>query len=423
MSSKLSAFIHKYKQINLTFVDQAIVSGTNFLTGILLARFLGIEEYGRFTLIWMSILFFMSMHTALIISPMLSIAPKQEHNQKKEYYSAIFIHLTIWMFLSALILIAGCIIFGNLYPDKNVNSLILPMVIVLISFQFQDFLRRYFFSTDRAADAIFIDSMSYLGQILVLIIAFTFFKITLEITLYIIAATSFNAILWGKLKAKNLSLKTTSLMAVTKRHFHFSKWLIGTSIIEWTSGNLFMIAAGGIIGASAVGAVRATQNIIGITHIFFQACDNFIVPSAAKSFVRGGFNALIRYIINASLWGGGLMIFFFLTIALFPKFWLSLFYGDEFIQYSYLLYWWCFCYFIFLNNYFMGAFLKALEYTNVFFISGAVMSVFSLALSKYIVSNYGIQGVMAGTLINHIITFVIISSAFSIQLKKRHKIV
>jgi len=29
-----------------------MVSGVNFLTGILLARYLGIEEFGRFALVW-----------------------------------------------------------------------------------------------------------------------------------------------------------------------------------------------------------------------------------------------------------------------------------------------------------------------------------------------------------------------------------
>ncbi len=42
----LKEFVKRYSDINLVLLDQAMVSGVNFLTGILIARFLGIEEFG-----------------------------------------------------------------------------------------------------------------------------------------------------------------------------------------------------------------------------------------------------------------------------------------------------------------------------------------------------------------------------------------
>ena len=36
---------------NLSFIDQALVSGGNFLAGILMARAFGLFEFGRFTLV------------------------------------------------------------------------------------------------------------------------------------------------------------------------------------------------------------------------------------------------------------------------------------------------------------------------------------------------------------------------------------
>ncbi len=42
-----------HRTMNLAFLDQVMVSGANFLGGILLARLFGIYEFGRFTLVWM----------------------------------------------------------------------------------------------------------------------------------------------------------------------------------------------------------------------------------------------------------------------------------------------------------------------------------------------------------------------------------
>ena len=41
--------------------DQALVSGMNFMTNVLLARLLGMKEFGIFTLAWMAVLFFNSL--------------------------------------------------------------------------------------------------------------------------------------------------------------------------------------------------------------------------------------------------------------------------------------------------------------------------------------------------------------------------
>ena len=48
-------FIVRDGQINWAVTDQALVSGANFATGVLLARSLGLEEFGRFTLLWMGL--------------------------------------------------------------------------------------------------------------------------------------------------------------------------------------------------------------------------------------------------------------------------------------------------------------------------------------------------------------------------------
>ena len=68
----------------LVFLDQAIVSGSNFILGILLARNLGIEGYGYYSLIWLVVLFFSSMQLASLISPMMSLGPKKKYNCSKK---------------------------------------------------------------------------------------------------------------------------------------------------------------------------------------------------------------------------------------------------------------------------------------------------------------------------------------------------
>ena len=85
-----------YSHINWALADQTMVSGVNFLTGILLSRYLGLEEFGRFTLAWMAVLFVNSLQHAAIISPMMSIGPKQPEAEAPAYYGAIVVQQIVF---------------------------------------------------------------------------------------------------------------------------------------------------------------------------------------------------------------------------------------------------------------------------------------------------------------------------------------
>ena len=84
-------FFKNNSHMNWAFTDQAMVSGVNFLTGLLLARSLGIEAFGKFTLLWMTVLFVNSIQMAVISSPMMSIGPKQDKKDEDIYYQAVML--------------------------------------------------------------------------------------------------------------------------------------------------------------------------------------------------------------------------------------------------------------------------------------------------------------------------------------------
>src|SRR5260370_291531 len=89
------------RSMNFAFVDQVLVSGSNFVAGILLARAFGIFEFGRFALAWMFVEFIGSLQFAAIIQPMLNIGPKQPEANSDRYYDAVIVQQA-----------AACMVFG-----------------------------------------------------------------------------------------------------------------------------------------------------------------------------------------------------------------------------------------------------------------------------------------------------------------------
>src|ERR1700677_2281945 len=89
--SRLESLWQPMRRAKWALADQVIVSGSNFLSNILLARILGIEEFGRYVLAWTIVLFVQGLQCSTVSSAMLSIGPKLDAEEARSYFGAIFV--------------------------------------------------------------------------------------------------------------------------------------------------------------------------------------------------------------------------------------------------------------------------------------------------------------------------------------------
>jgi O-antigen/teichoic acid export membrane protein len=410
MKRTVTELIQRYSHINWALADQAMVSGANFLTGILLARYLGIEEFGRFTLVWMAVIFVNSIQHAMINSPMMSLGPKRPEAEASPYYGAIIVQMVVFAFFTSFLLLMGVWLSGVLFPEWQVEGLALPLATAALAFQFQDFLRRYFFTRGRAAAAFVNDAIRYMGQIAVLTWLFMSFHehISTARVLWLIAIMAAVATTFGAFLVERIEVNPKILRTTVSRHWHFSKWMTGSALMQWTTGNLFFIMAGVLLGASAVGALRAAQNLINVINILFMGLENILPARAASHFHVGGIKALRSYLKQVTLLGGVATFIMTFVAAIAPDFWLGLFFGDQYIGYGHLLQWWALIYvLIFFGLPLMGG-LRALEQPQTIFNSYLWMTLFSV-LAAYPMTLYlGLNGVLGGIALFHFFQLLIL---------------
>lgn len=384
--------------VNWALIDQTMVSGVNFLTGILLARFLGLAEFGRFTLVYMAILFISGIQHATINSPMMSIGPKKSEAETDAYYGAVLFQQLAFSGSVFLLLFAGVEFGARAFPEWNVQDLALPIAVTAIVWQLQDFLRRYFFTRKRAATAFVIDTIRYVGQIAIL--AWLFFAhpdyLSTSTVLWVLSISSAVAIVYGTLSLGTVELSKATVRDVTLKHWSFSKWLIASAVTQWSTGNLFIVAAGAILGTSAVGAIRAAQNLMGITHILLLGLENVVPIRAAKHLKRDGRDAMFTYIRRVATVGGAAMSMIAMIAAVTPEFWLGLMFGPQYQGFGFVLQGWALIYvLIFLSTQLVSAH-RALEVTQPVFWSTASTASFSLIAAYPLTLLFGLTGVMIG---------------------------
>ncbi len=405
MIQAVARLFSRYSQINWALADQAVISGVNFLTGILLARYLGIEAFGQFTLAWMAVLFVNALQHATIIAPMMSIGPKQPAAELPVYYGAVIVQQVVFSLCGFVVLFAAIEASPLVFPDWGLEGLGLPLASAAVAFQCQDFLRRYLFTRGRAAQAFVNDGIRYLGQLSVLIWLFLSFpnQRESESALWVIAGTAAAAAFYGVFFVERIAWAPGAFRATAARHWRFSRWLAGSAVMPWVTANLFLLAAGALLGTAAVGALRAAQTLLGPCHILFQGLDNVVPARAAQHFQHGGKAALVAYMKKVGLVFGLVTAAIAAVAAAAPDFWLGLAYGDEYVGHGYLVRWFAVMYVIFFFAVPLRAGLRAYEETRPIFVSNLLAGLVALATFHPLLTNFGIAGAVAGMVVVQVV--------------------
>jgi len=376
--------------------DQSVVSATNFLTNVMLARFMGLREFGVFALAWMSVLFVNSLQTALIVAPMMSIGPKQEEKDRPSYFGAVVFQELVLVCFCFVLVFAALNFSSIFFPHAGLQRLALPLAVSAFAYQMQDFVRRYFFATRQSRRAFADDALSYFTQLPILFFLHRTGHLTSATALWAMAGTSILGLVAGWFWMEPIAFHRQWIKAIARRHWKSSRWLGASSLLQWVSGNLFVIAAPVYYGAAAAGVLKASQNLMGVTHVWFQGLDNVVPVETARHLREGGVHSMLAYTRSVLVRWGGLTLAFAFVMAAVPGFWLRLIYGPELVQYGYVLQLYALLYvFVFLGGP-LRAGLQALEFTLPVFWSYLVMTAFAFAFAVPMIKWLGLSGSLLG---------------------------
>jgi len=255
---------------------------------------------------------------------------------------------TILVGLVFFVLLAGVHLSAAVFPAWKADDLAIPLASVALIFQLQTFLRKYFFTRNRGSAAFMTDALHYLGKIAVLFWLFLSYRDEMNSAsvLWAISATGTVSIVYGAFFVKEIEWVPSSFRPTVSRHWRFSKWLLASAVMRWTSANLFILSAGAMLGATAVGALKAASTLMGVTHILLMGLENVVPIRAVWHLRQGGKAALVKYLRRVGILAELATVTVAATMAAAPDFWLRLVFGNEYSGYGYVLQWFAVVYVI-----------------------------------------------------------------------------
>lgn len=421
------------------YSDQAVVSGTNFLVGIMLARTLGMDAYGTFVLGWMAVLFASSIQQAIILNPLYTLLPKKssesnliasEERTKQSQDSGRLLHsvrndeaekfkggiVAMQLALTVLTIIVGYASIPAIryyLPSETSTEFLIALPLVMGAYVTQDFLRRMLFVEGKANMALVGDIVAYGFQIPILGALWFTGMLSLNSALIVIgscfsASTLVNLFTLNFEPVKQLNLVTRgSLLATLKECWTFSKYLVATSLLQWFSGNAFIVVAGGIIGPAAVGAVRIAQNVMGVLHVLFLALENTVPIKAAQLLKEKGEVGLMGFMKQITTNAGLVTLAVAGSVAVFATPILGFLYGPEYVGYNDVLAAFAALYLLIFLGTVLRFAIRTLEKNQYIFITYVLTTIFSVFCAEPIVEAFGIYGILLGLFGVHAITLIV----------------
>lgn len=397
----------------LVLFDQGIVSGSNFIIGILIARFLGIEQFGVYGFIFLIYLFCLGLQQAFFVMPLYSLGPTYSPEKKKPYLNSLLIIQAVFaLFFSALCFLALTFIPISISPKIQELSGLIALIALFVLLQ--DFIRRLFLFQKRFKSLILLDSMAYILQIILISLIYVFDEFTLETCMRVICFSLLISVMFGFYKIRKLEFKQCILRESLSKHWNFSKWLLARAILTYSSGNFFIIAAGTILGPVAIGAIKMGQNLHGVMNVVFLAIENHVPIVSANLYQQKGKLALYNYLKQMTLKsllicsGLGLMVLICST-------WLiTNLYGSDYQEYAYVLIWFAIINLLVCISMPFRFALRTFERTQSLFFATALSALFGLLLAYPLIENFQMNGLLFGLIMSQLI--MILYLAFSVFL-------
>ncbi len=392
-SSGTSVNKNQLKKGFWALMDQAAVSLGNFLTQIILARSLSHSSYGIFALLFGVLLLFFTCQGGLITYPLsLKGATAGKIELRKLAFASFILTVLLAVPLSPIVFGAASVL--------GVASLSWAAILAMLLWQIQETFRRALMAHMRHRDAVWGDSLSYLGQAAVLGLLAHRGGMTLERAFLALALTSAAAALLQSVQLGMSLMPVRKIMSLAQEYWSVGRWALFTGVNGAASRQAFPWALALLYGPQEAASFQAVMNILGVSHPVLLSTSNLIVPAASGAHKKGGVRAAWRTSVHYGLVGSAFLVPYLLLLAVWPHAFLSLFYGglSPYASFGAGLRLAALAYLCGYSASVVMAFLYSLGRSKLVFAASLGGTALALAPSVGLIVHYRVTGAIAGLL-------------------------
>ena len=393
---------------SLSVLDEGMIAGSNFLIGVLLARWLVPDQYGAYALAYSLYLALAAFYRALILEPIAVFGPSYKSPGRRKYLGSLLKLQAIAVLPVIAILGGSSYLAGHLWTAPSVASALVGLTVAapfLLIFSFT----RFSFYLDCKPDRALSGAVIYCAIIavgLALLYRMDLLSPLAAFLLMMAGALVSGAIQLARLKpAVRGKFHDEVLSDVWNKHWTYGRWSLPTSLLVWLPANLFYFLAGSFCGIAQAGALKALTNFIAPVGHLTAAFSLLLTPYVAKLYGERG--ALGTHVpvqrINTLYFIAGLS--YCVVIGVFGSVIFHALYANRYSEFIYLVPWAAVVAALNMAGSGSRIGLRALQSPSSLFVAYCAAGVASIGAGIPLVWVYGVPGAIAGSILASAVMF------------------
>jgi O-antigen/teichoic acid export membrane protein len=394
----------------LAILDQGLITGSNFVIGILLARWMAPEQYGAYAVAFAVFLLVAMLYQALLIEPMAVFGAAAYRDCIRGYLKALmWVHMATALPMFLALLIAAQVAFRRGEPGGLPGALLaiaLSGPCVLLFW----LVRRAFYLRLSPAPAVWGATLYCALTMGGLFVAFRLhllspFSALLLMGLGAIGATTFLLSYLRMHLPKGEAAPT--VRETWQKHWHYGRWALGSAAMMWIPANIFYPLVSSFNGMAHAGELKALMNFAAPMLQLYSALSGLLLPYAARvhaDYSHAGAQKVVRRLTLLCVSGA---VVYWAILLVFQKPIFQILYSGRYSEVEYLMP------VVGLASISGSAFfgpatvLRAMESPSSVFGAVFVSSLVSVLVGVPATKMLGVQGAVWGMAIAETLAFVI----------------
>jgi|GEM_PF-388312 len=314
----------------LSIFDQAIYSGTSFVTAVIVGRSLSTSDLGVYYLTLTIVMVLFGIQDNVVAGPFAIYGARRRGRELEAYTGSMWAHhagLTLLAMFGILSLLGLATVTGAVDFLSGLAVLIVAAPLMLL----REGIRRLTFARLALPGAIMLDAAVSALQLGGLVTLTFLGRITVPNVFVVMgAACAIASICWFVITRERPRPEISRVGEDWRHNWAFAKW----AVLSWLTVDTVPFVMPWIVdfsaGKSATGLFGACGTLIGVTNILVVGTGNFLRPKAAQSFAIGGVPALRFVLLSTGTLFAVLFGLFTLCMVFAGDFLGSFVYGEAF---------------------------------------------------------------------------------------------
>lgn len=304
LCKKISSLILSPKVRNAAFVlgDQAVYSGSSFLTGVIVGRALSIEAFGEFSLGISLMIFSLILQDTLLATPYTYHIHNTPSENRGGLRAGAIIQSLLLAGVSALLLTAAALFAASSPENGGLHTVLLALGCALPFLFVRECFRRQFFAEFNIINALIMDI--FVSALMFALLAGFWWTGTLSPALAF-GAMALAAGIGGAAtlftRRTDYNFKMMNVLKETKDNILYGRWLLMGSACHLGSLYAYPWLVYFASGKAEAGAFAACYSLVNLLNPLILGFNNYFRPKIMETRIKEGVEAMDRMVQQACL--------------------------------------------------------------------------------------------------------------------------